>query len=213
MPAVNDDNVIDAEITEIGQAITRAETLAQADTFNFDGALQEIGAALVKVRAAERKAEAYAAMKPNLQTIDDAIAFLNDPVRVAGVADEIKRLEDAKTAIDNDRNADKYPDAARKAKSAAKLCPALKAVGSQYETALANRKSWVTDRLPAIKDKPACAPEYDSAKRMDDDIQNLMDDHVYAAVTKLAGDAYWLIEAGQQILADAGLYEFSSRHR
>ncbi|HSI12453.1 MAG TPA: hypothetical protein VK961_10435, partial [Chthoniobacter sp.] len=209
LPGLNTDDCILAKIDEVGEFVKQAELSAKAPAFNFDGAQGQIGTGLLKVREAERDAEAYVAMKPNVKAITDTLALLKDVKRAAGVAAEIQRLEDAGTSINNDVTAGKILDAAKTAAAAAKLCPGFEVVGNAYENAVAKRRDWVVSRFPEIEGpgKEVAAPELARAKAADAEIQKLFDAHLYIAVEKTCHLGYFAIQDGKAKLAAAQLYE------
>ena len=208
LPGLNTDDCILSKIDEVGEFVKQAELLAKAPAFNFDGAQGQIGNGLMKVREAERDAEAYAAMKPQVKEITDTLAYLKESVRAAGLASEIQRLETAGTSINNDVTAGKMLDAAKTAAAAAKLCPGFKVVGQHYERA----KLLIRDAPIVIADieglgKEACAQQLAQAKRWADALQKFFDDHIYSKCDDMYTQLWWAVDAGKKVLKAAEDYE------
>lgn len=202
LPGLSTDDCIKPEIDDIGTAITEAETLAKAPTLDFPGADAKLTAALAIMRKAEVNAAAYGRLKPNRDTIDTLLTYIEDPVRKDGVDEEIKRLKAIKKDIADAITARDFAKAEAKAKEGAGLDAGYRVIADDYKAAVDQRKSMITDQLHYLQGLPEVAGELAQVMALDASVVELMTARAYKAAKNVANNAANVIVKGYYINQD-----------
>lgn len=188
LPPKNTDNVIKDELAELRRILVEAQKLSKQNPPDFLGALRMTETCQEVERKANRKAAAYQAMASDRTKITNAISTLDvDPERTY-MADDIKRLRDAKKDISDLLAAGNTTAATSKSTATAKVADALVASKADLTTALADKKKFVTDNLvvfgnvaPEPTRRLYAQADIDTMAQMQIEIQELFDSGAYKA--------------------------------
>jgi hypothetical protein len=207
LPPLNTDNCVKTEIDALKKLRTDAANLVKAPGFDYAGGLALLATGLPLAQLGSRKGAAYAKWKPKLDEIGNAITYLEDVTRAAGVPEEIAKLKDFRTRINDHFSNGRVVEAGKLADEAEKLIDAYKDTADKY----VDWKDALDNEIPGVRtpveNEAACKPEFDVAEALLTDAKALATKHAYLAALGVAASAYWGFKGAKDKLDAHDAYE------
>ncbi|HSF65370.1 MAG TPA: hypothetical protein VLA78_13340, partial [Paracoccaceae bacterium] len=214
LPPKNTDDIIKDELAEMRRVLVEAQKLSKKNPPDALGALRMAQSCQDVERKADRKATAYAAMAKDRTVIDNAITKIDVVASKTIMAADLKRLRDAKKEIADLLAAGNTTAATSKSTATAKVAAALSASKDDLDTALADKKTYVTNNLvafgnlaPEATRKLYAQADIDQMATLQVEIQALFDAKAYKAAAKRCGEFSNVLVRGYNAVKDGQLYE------
>jgi hypothetical protein len=207
LPPLNDENCIDQLIQDIGAALDLAAELAKSPVFNYAEAEGKLSEAQNLVAKAKVNAEAWKTAKPDVKTIQETHKYISTPIRKKGMGAEVARLEKIGEKMEELVKKGDMPALVKEAAIGVALCAPFRLAADAYVKAMADVKTFITDRRASIEGNPISDPELTELKAVDKQIEEAFKAHAFAVAAALAASGFWVIDAGEQAIAEHKLYE------
>lgn len=208
LPGRNADNCIDAEIQKIAEAVTEAETAAADPRYDFGAAEQKLAAALILGERADKKVDAFNALKADRTTIANLLAHISGPTYQPALDAEKKRIEAMQDDIVKLLDAFKFEAATKRVAEAValdgpyrQLCTDFTTVGG-LKTACFNHidNAKLASKLNAAG-QPLCQIEITELTGLRQQVDRMFADRAFLAAKGLLDPCYWAVQRAQAMVA------------